>query len=144
MAADRVIPAIEGWFGEDPEPHLLGTRCRTCGSYAFPPGRTSCPNPSCGGDDLDTVPLSRTGRVWSWTVNHYAPPPPYVAADPFRPFAVAAVELAEERMIVLGQVDGDPGALAIGDAMELVVAPLFEEEDGARSTWKWRRVGAQT
>lgn len=129
-------PAIEGWFAEDPEPHLVGSRCVDCGSYVFPPGRTSCPNPGCGSENLQEVPLSRRGRVWSWTVNHYAPPPPYVAADPFVPFAVAAVELPEERMVILGQVEGDPTTLSVGAEMELVVGDLSEGE----SIWKWRPI----
>jgi uncharacterized OB-fold protein len=85
---------------------------------------------------MQDVALSRRGRVWSWTVNHYAPPPPYVAADPFVPFAVAAVELPEERMVVLGQVDGDPASLVIGAEMEVVVGALSGDE----SIWKWRPV----
>ncbi len=127
-------PAIEGWFADESEPHLIGSRCGDCGSYAFPPGRISCPNPACGSEDLEDVALSRRGRVWSWTVNHYAPPPPYVAADPFVPFAIAAVELPEERLVVLGQVDGDASSLSIGAEMELVVGDLTDGE----SIWKWR------
>ena len=80
--------------------------------------------------------MSRRGRVWSFTVNHYAPPLPYVAADPFEPFGVAAVELAEERMIVLGQVAGDAADLTIGDEVELVIGEL---SDGA-PVWKWAKV----
>ena len=131
-------PAIEGWFSDEPEPHLIGSRCAACGSYAFPAGRTSCPNPGCGGEDLEDLPLSRRGRVWSWTVNRYAPPPPYAATEPFEPFAVAAVELPEERMVILGQVEGDPERLAIGAEVELVVGTLHEGEDGPTHVWKWR------
>jgi hypothetical protein len=135
-----VNPAIEGWFSDRPEPHLIGSRCRSCGSYAFPPGRTSCPNPGCGSEELEDVALSRRGRVWSWTVNRYAPPPPYVAADPFEPFVVAAVELAEERMVILGQVEGDAADVRIGSEMELLVGTLHEDDEGPRHIWKWRPV----
>ena len=51
-----------------------------------------------------SVPLSRTGTVWSFTEHFYQPPEPYMSADPFEPYMVAAVELAEEKMVVLGQV----------------------------------------
>ena len=40
---------------------------------------------------MDATPLSRRGRIWSYTENRYAPPPPYVASDPFEPYALAAV-----------------------------------------------------
>ena len=40
--------------------------------------------------------LSRTGKVWSYTSANYKPPAPFVAKEPFAPFAIAAVELEEE------------------------------------------------
>ena len=48
--------------------------------------------------------LSRRGRIWSYTDARYQPPPPYVAADPYVPFCLAAVELAAEKLVVMGQV----------------------------------------
>src|SRR5947209_3279598 len=118
---------VESWFTKEPEPALRGLQCGECGTYAFPPSAVRCPNPDCPSGELVDVALSRRGKVWSFTINHYAPPPPYVAADPFVPFGVAAVELAEERMIVLGQVAGDPSALAVGDDVELVIDTLSDD-----------------
>ena len=46
------------------------------------------------------------GRIWSYTDARYQPPPPYVAADPYVPFCLAAVELAAEKLVVMGQVVG--------------------------------------
>jgi uncharacterized OB-fold protein len=132
------VPAIDGWFTIDGEPALLGTRCATCGTSFFPREESFCRNPECDGTDLREVRLSRRGTVWSWTRNHYAPPPPYVAPDPFEPYGVAAVELAEERIVVLGQVTG-AGDLSIGDEMELVVDTLYEDDDREYLVWKWRR-----
>jgi uncharacterized protein len=128
------VAAVEGWFSSEPEPHLIGKRCASCGTAVFPPLAVRCPNPLCGGD-LEDAALSRTGRVWSFAINHYAPPLPYVAADPFEPFGVAAVELDEERMIVLGQIEGDPSELAIGDEVEVVIGEL---SDGS-PVWKWAK-----
>jgi uncharacterized OB-fold protein len=135
---------VDGWFTVDPDtPHLLGTRCGTCGTFFFPPERTFCRNPHCAGTDLQQVELSRRGRVWSSTVNHYPPPPPAVSRDPFEPYGVAAVELAEERMVVLGQVAGDAiEPLAVGAEVELVVDRLFEDDDNEYLVWKWRPVEA--
>ena len=73
-----------------------------CGTIVFPPRDGACPNPDCDSDTLEPTTLSRRGRVWSYTENHYAPPPPYVAADPFEPYALAAVELDDEGIVVLG------------------------------------------
>ena len=98
-------PAIEGWFEiEGDSPRLLGTKCRDCGTYFFPKEEFACRNPRCAGSELDEVPLSKRGRLWSFTNNCYQPPAPYVSPEPFEPYAIAAVELAEEKMVVLGQV----------------------------------------
>lgn len=136
------VPAIEGWFTVEP-PALLGRRCAGCGTFAFPPTIEWCPNPRCESDQLETVPLSRTGTVWSYTDAQYQPPPPYVApTEPYEPFAIAAVELDAERLIVLGQVaDGfGVGDLSVGTRVELVVEPLETLEDKTTLIWRWRPI----
>ena len=135
-------PAVDGWFTTDPEPHLTGVRCPACGTSAFPPELFGCPNPRCGSPDLERVPLSSRGRVWSFSVNHYAAPPPALSPDPFEPYAVAAVELPEERIVVLGRVaDGvSTDHLAIGDEMEIVVEPIIPGAD--ELVWKWKPVAS--
>ena len=136
------VPAVEGWFTIGERPALLGSRCSSCGTYAFPKQQSFCANPDCESTAFDEVELSRTGRIWSYTDARYQPPPPYVAADPYLPFALAAVELSEEQMVVMGQVVGGTsvGDLSIGDEVELVVDTLYEDADNEYVVWKWRRV----
>jgi uncharacterized OB-fold protein len=139
--AKAAAAAVDGWFTLDGEPHLLGDRCTSCGTYVFPPTAPFCPNPGCEGTEFDRVPLSRRGRVWSHTVNRYQPPPPYVAADPFLPYGLAAVELDDEKLVVLGQVAGDAESpLAVGTEVELVLDTLFEDDSTRYVVWKWRQV----
>lgn len=136
-------PAVEGWFTDDAgEPRLLGNRCTQCGTYVFPRTTPFCPNPACDSTEFDEVPLSRRGRVWSWTVNRYQPPPPYVSpTEEFEPFGIAAVELVDEKLVVLGQVV--PGAtVAVGDEVELVIDTLFTDGDVEQTIWKWQPVEA--
>lgn len=138
-------PAVTGWFTtEAAEPALLGSRCRACGSYFFPKEAFACRNPRCGSVELEETPLSRRGRLWSYTDNRYAPPPPYVSGEAFEPYAVAAVELEREGMVVLGQVVRGVGVdrLEVGAEMELVLEPLFVDEQAEYLVWKWRPVGA--
>src|SRR5258708_36570363 len=137
------LPAVEGWFRmDDTEPHLLGSRCTSCSTFFFPRETFFCRNPDCDGRQFDEVPLSNRGRVWSWTTNHYPPPPPYVPADPFVPYTIAAVELAEEHMVVMGQMaDGvDPAGLRAGTEVELTLGTLFTDDDHEYVVWKWRPV----
>ena len=138
-AKPELVPALPGWFTLDlAKPHLLGTRCTTCGTYYFPKQSTFCRNPDCAGETFDEVELSRTGTLWSFTNAAYAPPEPYIVKEPFQPFGIAAVELQKERMIVLGQLARgvELSQLKAGLAMELVLEPL----DDGKLTWKWRPV----
>ena len=139
------VPAVEGWFTLDADaPHLLAKRCSTCGTIVFPPRALACPNPACTGSEFDDVPLGRTGRIWSYATNHYPPPPPYVAPDPFEPYTIAAVELDDERIVILGQVAAgvDSESLSISQPVELVVETLFSDDEAERLVWRWRPLEA--
>jgi uncharacterized OB-fold protein len=135
-------PAVEGWFTTGSEPALLGSRCGSCGTVFFPPLEGFCRNPSCGGDQFDELPLSRRGRVWSYTDAQYQPPPPYIAAtDPYEPFALAAVELPEG-LVVLGQLASGFGVgdVTVGTEVELVVETAYTDDSGERTIWRWKPV----
>src|SRR5690242_18017203 len=135
-------PAIEGWFTTGDAPALLGSRCTDCLTVFFPRSEGFCKNPACSSESFEEVPLSRTGRVWSYTDAQYQPPPPYLPkTDPYVPFALAAVELPEG-LVVLGQLaDGfGVGDVKVGTTVELVVETLYTDETGERSIWKWKPV----
>ena len=139
MSDKPLAPAIEGWHTMDAKPHLIGTRCRGCGTYFFPKQAQYCRNPACDSTEFDEVELSRTGHIWSYTNACYQPPAPYVAADPFEPYAIAAVQLEKEQMTVLGQVVEGVSVedLKVGMPMELVLETLHETDEDIKITWKW-------
>ncbi|HQR04499.1 MAG: Zn-ribbon domain-containing OB-fold protein [Proteobacteria bacterium] len=137
------VPAIAGWYTMDAgNPHLIGTRCKECGSYFFPKLTTYCRNPACDSDEFEEVQLSNRGHVWSYTNASYKPPEPFIAADPFVPYAIAAVRLDHEKMIVLGQVVEGIGVenLKVGQEMRLVLETLHEDGDQTKVIWKWKPV----
>ena len=143
MPASANAPAIDGWWSYDDSgvPHLVGARCPRCGTYVFPPRENNCPNPACEADELEAVALSRRGTLWSYTENRYQPPVPYPQQEQFEPFAVAAVQLAEEGIIVLGKVvEGTLAAdLKVGMEMELTTMPLYVGDDGVeRTVYAWK------
>ncbi|MFW2387030.1 MAG: Zn-ribbon domain-containing OB-fold protein [Polyangiales bacterium] len=144
MTEKTNAPAVEGLFTMDPhEPRLLGTRCGGCGTYFFPAEKTFCRNPACDHTDFEEVPLSRIGKVWSFTSASYKPPAPFVAKDPFEPFTIAAVELEEEGITVLGQVADGIGveSLKAGMPMELVLRELYQDDKHVYFTWNWKPTG---
>ena len=143
MARTRVA-AIEGWFTLDDEPHLIGTRCAESGTYFFPPETTMSRAPGFADSELVPVELSRTGKVWSFTNAGYQPPEPFIPqTDPYVPFCIAAVELAEEQLVVLGQcVDGvTVDDLRLGLEMELVLDTLYSDDEHDHVVWKWQPIG---
>jgi uncharacterized OB-fold protein len=143
MSQKAKVAVIEGWFTQDPRPQLIGARCTRCHTYFFPKTQATCSNPACGGTEFEEVPLSRTGRIWSYTENCFKPPEPYASPEPFVPYTVAAVELAAEKMVVLGQLEAgtDPAAVEVGTAVELVLGTLHEDEHNAYQMWYWRPCG---
>ncbi|MGH9013522.1 MAG: Zn-ribbon domain-containing OB-fold protein [Acidimicrobiia bacterium] len=142
MAKTRV-PAVEGWFTlDEAQPRLIGSRGVETGSFFFPKNLAFSRNPAAPTEALEEVQLGRRGRVWSFTTNHYPPPSPYVAPEPFEPYTIVAVELPDERMVVLGQLaeGADPDRLQVGAEVELVLGTLYEDDEHEYVVWKWRPV----
>lgn len=145
MSGKPQVPAIEGWFTMDAEnPKLIGTKCKKCDTYYFPKQSTFCKNPDCDSTEFDEVELSNRGTVWSYTNSCYKPPEPFVAKEPFEPYTLAAVKLDKEQMIIMGQVQEGftVDDFKVGDEMELTLAPLHEDEEDIKMTWKWQPVKA--
>ncbi len=144
MSDKKQVPAIEGWFTSGDEPHLIGTQCKSCNTYFFPKETTYCRNPGCQSTEFSEVPLSRTGTIWSYSEHYYKPPAPFIADEPFEPYTIAAVELAEEKMVILGQVaQGVKHAdLKAGMQVELVVERLYDQGDEEHTVWKWKPLAA--
>jgi Predicted nucleic-acid-binding protein containing a Zn-ribbon len=139
------VPAVEGWFTIDEEPRLLGSRCTTCATVFFPSTTGFCRNPVCRGRDFEQIQLSRSGKVWSYTDAQYQPPPPYIPpSGEHEPFALAAVELAVEQLVILGQVAKGFGVddLSVGAEVELVVEPLYELDGVEHLIYRWKPISA--
>ena len=149
MSSSRTqVPAIEGWFTtptDGADPVLIGAQCESCGTYVFPPRAGWCPNPACSATELKPVELSSRGRVWSFTENRYAPPAPFVVAEPFEPYALAAVEMEREGLIVLGQVA--KGVLAadlkVGMEMKLDLGVLRSDDEHDYLVYTWAPAAAE-
>lgn len=146
MTTKTQVPALgaDGWFTIEGEPRLIGSRCSGCGTYAFPPRSGSCPNPECRSTEMEATPLSRKGHIWSYTDAQYQPPSPYVVdGDDFTPFAIAAVELESEGIVVLGQLTAGVSVddVSVGDEVEITIGPLFSDDEHEYLTWRWQPTG---
>ena len=136
------VQVVEGLFVETPQgPRLLGSRCASCGTHYFP-RVPRCTRPSCRGTDVKDVELGPHGTLYSYTVQHYAPPPPFRYDGAFKPYGVGLVELAEGiRVVGMMKVD-DLSALTLGMPVELVVDRMAADEQGRDViTWKFAPAG---
>lgn len=115
-------PIAAGLWTDEEAPRLIGGRRRSDGEIVFPMPR---------GDAAalyEALPLSRSGTLWSWTIQRFEPKrPPYAGPVPFTPFAIGYVELPE--LIVEARLDAEPGDLAIGMAMEIAIVPFADGRD---------------
>ena len=138
----RAQPVVAGAFNWPSTDHrLLVSKCPICHTVAFPKAY-SCPNPDCDGREVVETALSRTGTLASYTVVHYPPPPPYVPADPFEPFAIGEVSFPEGIQIVGPVTECEPANLEIGQAMETVIDTYYTAEDGISVVgWKFQPAG---
>lgn len=122
-------PVVEGLFqSDDSGAALVGSQCSGCGTTYFPAG-ARCRNPTCPDKSLQPLLLGRTGRLYSYTIQTYRPPPLF-RMDPWQPYAIGLVEVPEglRIMSMLSQIE--PEHLEIGLDLELVVELLYHDEAG--------------
>ena len=133
------VHVVDGLFIEtEGGPRLLGSRCAACGTHYFP-RVARCTAPSCRSTNVSGVELGPRGTLFSYTVQHYAPPPPFRYEGTFAPYAVGLVEL-EEGLRVVGMMKlDDLTAMRLGMPVELTVDRMGIDEQGREViTWKFR------
>jgi uncharacterized protein len=142
MTEKKQYPAEEGLFTWPSEqPQLIAGRCKTCNTYYFP--KTFIRHhPDCTDRSAtEEVLLSRKGKVDTYTIQHYQPPPPSPVPDPFSPYAIGWVSLPEG-IAIPGIVTG----CGIEDVkmnmdVELVVEKGGRDKEGSDLLiWKWRKI----
>lgn len=95
---------------------LLVQRCRACGKHRHYP-RPLCP--ACHAFEVDWVPVSSTGTVYSWTVVHQSALPAYANQVPY---TLLTVDMPEGVRLLGRWVDaGDGHDLATGLAVRVAV-----------------------
>ena len=124
----------EGIVAEGPEGETLaGNRCRACGQVFFPKADKVCLN--CLEGPLEALPLSRKGKLCSYTVVH-------MPASGFQPpYAVGFVDLPEGVRVFSPLEMEEDKPFKVGMEMEVRVGTLWEEEDKEVMGFKFAAVG---
>lgn len=102
---------------------LLGSKCNNCGEVSL--GEVStCEN--CGGENLTVIPLSKYGKLWTYTIIRNRPPGDFKGEVPM---GEGLVELPEG-IRVKSPLGGDVENLKIGMDLKFIAYPLYETENG--------------
>lgn len=123
----KMVPLQEGLFTPpEPDPgasHLLGSRCRECGSIFFPT-RIYCGR--CCTTTVETLALSRRGKLFSYSLNQRKGKLALVDV----PYVEAEVELPEGVHVFTVLTVRSPEGLHLGMDMELVIEKVAEDNAG--------------
>jgi uncharacterized OB-fold protein len=102
---------------------LLGSKCKDCGEVG--PGEvSSCQN--CAGENLEVIPLSQNGKLWTYTVIRNRPPGDFKGKVPM---GEGLVELPEG-LRVKSPLGGDVDKLEICMDVKFIAYPLYENDTG--------------
>ena len=95
---------------------LAGSCCATCRTTTFPV-QADCPR--CATVSMAPVELPRSGTLWTWTAQTFAPRAPYTpATEGFTPFVVGYVDLGTVLVESILEVGADTPT--VGMSLDLV------------------------
>jgi len=126
------VPIREGIFTEGPDGGaLLANKCKSCGQIFFPKVQLCL---TCSEEDMEEIVLSRRGKLYSYTTAHM----PSTHFEP--PYAIGYVDLPEGPRVFspLKIVKDTP--FQVGIEMEVVLEPLWQEEDKEVVGYKFKPV----
>lgn len=113
-------------------PYLKGYKCKKCGQLEFPKLR---PCPSCWGEEFEMVPLSRKGKLYSYTdifIGQEGMATPYI---------FGYIDLPEN-LRIFAQLDGEPGTYKCDEDVELIVGTIRMNLDGLPiDSYKFAKAG---
>lgn len=98
----------------------MGNKCKSCGKTSFPAVELC---PFCSSEDLEKVPLSTEGTVFSFSITR-------VPVGPFKPPIIGAYIDLPEGTRVFGQIHADEEQVNTGMKVRVETGVLWTEKDG--------------
>jgi len=117
---------------------LISARCNSCGTYFFPAYHAQH-RPGCSREGVEEVLLSKKGKLASYTVQYYMPPPPFKTDRDITPYSIGLVEFPEGIQVVGIMVGCESDKLRVGLEVETTTFTLYKDEEGKDVvTWAYR------
>jgi len=134
------IPGLIDWWSTG-EVRLIGAKCNSCNTYFFPKDHYQH-RPGCSREGVEDVLLPNKGKLASYVIMRYTPPPPFKFEQSIVPYGIGLVEFENERIQVAGIItDTDLKSLELGMKMETVTLRMFtNDEKQDVVTWAFRAV----
>lgn len=127
----KEVPFAAGFLTTSLQPRdkvrLLGTKCRDCGAVLLG-SRGNCE--ACASVNVEVVPLSPRGKVWSYTVLRYPSPWPFAIPNPHVPPIPLAWVKLPEGVLFISEIVCKPEELKIDMPVELVLEKGWTDEQG--------------
>lgn len=125
MSVAKPIPTLRGeektYFEEAKAGRLVYQECRGCRSAIFYP-RVVCP--SCMSEDLEFVPSSGRGTIYSYTTLYRAGHPAFAEEVPY---TIVLVDLDEGVRLIADLVDSAPEDVAVGLRVDVLFDAVTED-----------------
>ena len=133
------IPNLVDFSGD--EVRLMSAKCNSCGTYFFPKANYQH-RPGCSREGVEDVLLPNKGKLASYVIQHYAPPPPFKTEKSIVPYGIGLVEFENEKIQVAGIITNtDIKSLELGMEMETTTLRLFtNDEKQDVVTWAFQAV----
>ena len=137
----EVVPALPDLFiSSESGTQLIGARCKSCNTHFFPAYHEQH-RPGCKREEIEEVLLSSMGKLTSFTVQHYMPPPPFKTQEDITPYTLGLVEFPEGIQVAGIIVEPEPKKLMIGARVETTTFPLYQnDENQSVVTWAFKLI----
>lgn len=116
-----ITPEMRPFFEAAKRNELRVQRCTACGTHRFP-ARAICS--SCLATEVEWVPVSGRGSVFSFNVMHQVYHPGFATEVPY---AVVVVQLDEGVRMISNLVGVAPDAIRIGMPVQVIFEAISDE-----------------
>ena len=136
------VPALPDLFTfTENGAQLMSAQCHSCGTFFFPRYHEQH-RPGCNRQGVENVLLNREGKLASYTIQYYMPPPPFKTERDITPYVIGLVEFPEGIQVAGIVLDCPHDQLKVGLSMETTTFILYrDEEDREVVTWAFRPKG---
>lgn len=118
---------LDGELNDFARLRLAGSRCRACGIALFGK-RLRCEN--CSSKQVEYEVFSKSGTIYSFTIQRYPAPMPHALGDDWSPRVLAWIDLEDDGPRILGPVKGDISLINIGSKVVSECRPLWIDNNG--------------